>query len=803
MRAEDSAPPLGAAWGKAISGAVPHPLTCHILDTAAVARVVLPLLIGPAARSDLVGGFSALPDPVGWIALLCGVHDIGKYSPAFQSLRLDLAKRSMGEPAATDLDWLGTARHAVRERTDTPHGVITALHMKVELSGWGANPGVAARIAAVLGGHHGHFIDSAALGLARGAVNDHGGTLWAAWRHKMIWEVTRLLGLASATPEQWRRVEVSMRAAVSLAAVTSVSDWIASDRSMFDYVGSDVDLDRYAATRVEVARRALAQVGWRAWQAPTDTGFAPLFGLVPRPVQRIVAQTTRTLSEPALVIIESPTGEGKTEASLQFATSMVRRLGLAGWIVGMPTQATSNQVHERVERLLHRLGDPTAVGLLHSNADDYRAARAAEEPSGADPSAVSQDDPDDGAARAGEWFTRKRNLLVGLGVGTVDQLMKAAIRSGHVFVRLAGLSNKVVVFDEMHAYDTYMSTILDRLLMWLGWLEVPVVVLSATLPSRRRADLVRAWQKGADAGRSPEPDGADPVAVYPRVTVAERGSAPRVVSVPTSPLNRDRVVHLSRVGEDDAVTWLLGRAAAGRCVAAIHNLVARVTATSSALGERIERLPAKDRPELITITGQLSAAQRHAIEADLMAKFGPNGNRPASAIIVGTQVLEQSLDLDFDGMISDLAPVDALIQRVGRVHRHSRVRRGRLELAITGVVDGEAGLVFPRYTTNIYQPWVLLRTWALLRDRATLTCPNDVPELIDRVYGPNESISCPPGWDTAWLAARKRHDDAVEWDRHQASTMYLPMPASLQGIDELTLRPKDTRRTRLSSGRRR
>jgi CRISPR-associated endonuclease/helicase Cas3 len=413
---------------------------------------------------------------------------------------------------------------------------------------------------------------------------------------------------------------------------------------------------------------------------------------------------------------------------------------------------------------------------------------------------VGTDDPGDSDVAAQGWFTRKKNLLGVLGVGTVDQALKAAIRSGHMFVRLAALSNKVVVIDEVHAYDTYMSTLLDRLLAWLGRLGVSVVVLSATLPSRRRQDLVAAWQSGLQRCHQTDAPSMPASSAYPRVTRAGSG-VPVVRAAEASDLNANRVVRLERVADDGIVEWLLAQAEGGRCVAVVHNLVRRAIATHESLKSRIAELPEGERPRLIAITGQLAVTQRRAVEAELRAGFGPGGSRPR-AIVVGTQVLEQSLDLDFDVMLTDLAPIDSMIQRAGRVHRHDRSpARGVPVLAISGVTDGPTGPAFPPYLGHVYAPMVLLRTWALLRGEKELRCPEQVPTLVDAVYGSAQAVHCPSGWEKAWQKAADQLDRALDKHNRDARTVYPPHPEAVTHLSELTARGKSTRRTRRESHR--
>jgi CRISPR-associated endonuclease/helicase Cas3 len=464
-------------------------------------------------------------------------------------------------------------------------------------------------------------------------------------------------------------------------------------------------------------------------------------------------------------------------------------------------RATSNQVYDEFSEL----ADGSAqVHLIHSTADDYLAAVAARARA-ADPypSEVGVDEPDDQDGYVREWFIRAKSLLVPLGVGTVDQLLKAVIRSRHGFVRLAGLSGKVVILDEIHAYDTYMSTLIDRLLEWLGYLGVPVILLSATLPSSRRHGLVVAWQAGARR-RHPTEISPPPISVeYPRITYVDAAGEPACVPAAACELNKDRSVRLLRLGDDQVVERALEWAARSpdASVAVIHNLVGRAKDTFQQLQDAVQALPRDERPQLGLVHGQLGARQRQEVEERLRTAFRPEGIR-VRAIVVGTQVLEQSLDLDFDAMITDLAPIDSLIQRFGRLHRHRRdADRGELVAAVIGVEDHASGPTFPRYTTTVYARMVLLKTWAVLRDREFLRCPEEVPVLVDQVYDSSEGIACPAGWETQWQEAGVRL--ARDRDEHakQAEERYLPPPGGSIWLHELTSRSHSPNETRRRGGR--
>ncbi|WP_433274516.1 CRISPR-associated helicase Cas3' [Actinosynnema sp. CS-041913] len=786
---------MWGAWGKASGTRPPHPLVCHVVDTAAVAELLMPVLLGPSCLAELRGAFAALGDPDGWVAVLCGLHDLGKYGPGFQALRADLVAERLGGEAAADVAYLERPKGV--PRVDTPHGTVTALHVRDMLTRWGMPRSHAVVVAAALGGHHGYYPAGGEVDQAATEVNDHGGVRWAGWRDGMVLDLVRAFGLEEPESARWAGVRVGVRAAVALAALTTVSDWIASDTTNYTSPEGPFDLVDYVAQARDRARGALKKAGLRAWTAPSDTSFGALFPDLTelRPVQVTARSLVAGRTGPTMLVVEAPTGEGKTNVALQAAATLVGESRLTGVYVAMPTKATSHQFLDEFERLLKHVDDPSAVKLIHSDAKAFLEERAVE------PSDVGRDDREDSEVAAREWFTRKRSLLASLGVGTVDQAAKSVVRSGHLFVRLTALSSKVVVFDEVHAYDTQMSALLDRLLMWLGWLGTSVVLLSATLPSRRHLELVTAWQAGVLGCPPSAVPAVEGDASYPRVTVAGREPA-RTVPVGVSELNSGRKVVLDKVVSDEKVVgWLIDRARGGRAAAVVHNLKSRAKATFEAVRDAVEDLPPHEQPKVVLLHGELTTAVRRRTEAQLRCWFGRQGKR-RHAIVIGTQVLEQSLDLDFDAMLTDLAPIDLLIQRAGRVHRHRRDGRGELVLGVTGVTDTPTGPTFPRYLHSVYSTYLLMRTWAMLRDKQTIECPDEVSGLVDAVYGVDEAIVCPEEWKASWQASARTHRRAIEAQKDQAHHWYAPMPMAVERLNELTDIPKYVRNLRAGRKRR-
>jgi CRISPR-associated endonuclease/helicase Cas3 len=365
-------------------------------------------VLGRGCVDELLASFEPLGNPGAWVAALCGLHDLGKYSPAFQGLKTELALARFDESVTEDL-------HLVRKqagwgrRFDTPHGLVTAMHLKDLLVSWKASVHTAEFIATALGGHHGHFPDGSAIRQAQREVNNHGRAAWRSRRDEFVREFTALRGLTEPSVLPWQDVRLSIGASVGLAALTTISDWIASDTTNFPYADT-TDLASYTVAADKLAEAAVARLRLRSWVPPRQ--FTDLFPEMPRPVQAVVDRMTVNRDEPTLVLIEAPTGEGKSKAALQAAAALVRNLGLAGTYVAMPTRATSNQMLGELEAVVERLGSDIPVQLIHSGAKEYLAERVTT------PTDVGRDDPDDSDTAAQEWFTRKKNLLASMGVGS-------------------------------------------------------------------------------------------------------------------------------------------------------------------------------------------------------------------------------------------------------------------------------------------------------------------------------------------------------------------------------------------------
>lgn len=779
-----------------------HPLICHLIDAAAVADVLYRRVLTPAVRRSVSAGLGVdEQDTSQLVPVLAGLHDIGKATPVFQ------CRDPVGLQRLTE-----AGVPFGRSRSDPGHGRTGAAILKSLFQTrflWDRETSI--QLALAIGGHHGTFPGDGEFRDA-GSSRYIGGPGWTGLRDQLI---NSLLTVLDTTPAIIER-KPSHAATMILAGLISVSDWIASDDSFFAYARLDdpddppqLDLVRYRATASDSAERALAALGWLDWIPDNaDLDFADLFpdlARSPRPVQQRVTALPGITDNPGVAILELPMGEGKTEAAFSLADRWGHKLGQRGVYIAMPTMATANQMYGRAQEFLqHRFPEQAiTVQLLHSHAalgpDDDAAAEHAPPVS---PSQSHTDDPeqtdDEANARTGEWFTRrKRGLLAPFGVGTVDQTLLAALQTKHVFVRLFGLAGKTVIFDEVHAYDAYMSRLFERVLEWLGALGSSVIVLSATLPDSRRRAMISAYARGRTGSAPAAIEATD----YPRISWLgpNRGLAE---SIPVSE-NARRTLGLEWVdGDPSALSgFLQSRLADGGCAAIICNTVGRAQDVYRKLKPLFSGVADDGYPELDLFHARFPFRTRLEREQRALARFGkpadpPDSQRPARAILVATQVIEQSLDLDFDLMITDLAPVDLILQRSGRLHRHDRTDSRPAPLTgppVIYVTAPELRDGLPAFTPAdkyIYSEHVLLRTWWTLEKTSRIRIPDDLGNLIEAVYDDRPApVSLPVDLRELWQTSLAAYQTALEEEERQAEYRWIQSPGYSEMINNIVRNP--------------
>jgi len=348
------------------------------------------------------------------------------------------------------------------------------------------------------------------------------------------------------------------------------------------------------------------------------------------------------------------------------------------------------------------------------------------------------------------------------------------LQTRHWFVRLLGLANKSIIFDEVHAYDAYTSTLLEHLVRWLGSLDCTVVILSATLPSARRRALLEAYRAGASQ--------AVPVVPYPRVTwVSRENVEARSVDVEQR-WHRDVVLGFGRARADAVAQAVRPALASGGCGVVLCNTVSRA--------QDVYRTIRAVLPEwdCYLFHARVPFGWRRERERQVLAMFGKKAERPDRAVLVATQVVEQSLDLDFDWMASDMAPVDLLLQRMGRLWRHTETRR---PAGLTGprflvLCDGEADGSPPTFGPSecVYERYVLLRSWLAIRERSAVRLPDDIEPLVEQVYGEQEPVAPDGEWTQALTESRHHMMERLAEAERKARRLLVPEPGDPEDMIE-------------------
>ncbi len=757
-------------WGKAdpargtLAGPDWHPLLCHLLDVVACGERLLVQTrrdrLEVLATAMGLSQVAALP----WLLFFLGLHDLGKATPSFQA---KVANR-VGSLIALGLDF---------PDRDEPHGNLSVSLTTTALADRGVPPRLSRLVARSVGAHHGEFASLSRLGDLeddkKALLGAYAGKnpLWAELRDHLVMALADACGIRAMVSRPSLPTSAAARSAfiADLAGLTTVADWLGSNANVFEYVAPPASPGEYMALTRQRSERAIDDAGWRLPPVSPARTFYATFGKEPWPLHQAVDELTPTLSGPSLVIVEAPMGEGKTEAALAVFDALASR-GATGLYFALPTQATSNQILGRVEKFIRSAFPDQTHGLhlVHGDAGLSEHYGALQTRAIAPRSVGGVAGKDEGPV-ADAWFARgKRALLSPLAVGTVDQALLGVLGVRHGFLRLHGLAGKVIVVDEVHAYDTYTSELLDRLLSWLRALGATVVLLSATLPAARRAALVNAFGAVPPA-RTP----------YPRITVASGGASwSRSFEARRSPIPVSLVWHKL----DSLPARLAEALTGGGCTAWIVNTVRRAQETYIALRDLQARgqLPADFTISLLHARFPFDARTRRERAAE--ESFGPGETkRPRAAILVGTQVLEQSLDLDFDLMVTELAPVDLVLQRAGRLHRHSRktARPAALERPALWLMspEGDDRTEGPNFgaSTWVYDESILLRSWLALRERTEVILPTDIEPLIESVYGSGYSASS-PALHARLVALHREHVEESLTHSNLARTIVLPPP---------------------------
>ena len=735
-------------WAKTADGdtGLYHPLPLHLLDVAACADVLLER--EPESTRSRMASILGLDWETArpWLLLLISCHDLGKACPAFQL-------KWQGKGAAL-LSRGGFHVPGIHD-THVNHAFVSQYALENLLTHAGWPESLAQLCADAAGCHHGSRASSTEI--AQRIPGNRFGVDARNW--ETVWEdlfsaMCKTFGVGVVP----RKTDLSGPDFMLLAGLISFVDWIGSNEDWFVFGTPQNcdDLRGWFDRRRMVAEKALDAIGWED-RTPLLGEHRTFFEVFPkcrppRHLQEVVAQAAEETDPLSLFLIEAPMGEGKTEAAFYAHIELQRRFGHRGLYVAMPTKATGNAIFTRMVDFLRSMRSTRTLDLqlLHGAAQlnkEFQNLRFAP---------IYGEDKDS-TIRAGDWFThKKRALLSEYGVGTVDQALLTILPVRHYFVRLWGLANRVVIFDEIHAYDAYTGTLLFHLIRWLRSLGSSVILLSATVSPEFRRRLAHAL--GATL--------PDTEVEYPRLTVFPAGGArAKQTCIKADPARR-RKLCVRRLGTklEDILVSLKENLPHTGYAAVVVNTVQRaqdlynllgdgecILENNTCIGKRLA-----DDTEVHLLHARFPADERQIREKEIFSVYGEAGTagtpvqRSGRRILVGTQVVEQSLDLDFDMMITDLAPVDLVLQRAGRVWRHERGTRPLLDplLCIAGLAGHSPGpFGDPLWWDHVYHESILIRTWQILRDPAysnKIVLPDALDSLVECVY---EGLAMPTDQD--------------------------------------------------------
>lgn len=776
-----ASPALTALWAK--SGdedgwlSVPQ----HLADAACVAACVWDVWVADSVKRYL-GEKLGMDDAEvkALLTFLAGIHDLGKISLRFarQIEHSEHGRTIVDAIADTGLSM--TMARGEAEASKFMHGLVGEVIFAEWLKKQGCSPGRASTMAAIIGAHHG----IASTGDDRKAVQKilrRYPVDWVKLQNEALDGILQTTGARDLLSRLPRRLNADV--AMPLAGLIVMSDWIASNADSFPMVARGNQ-----AERIRAGMEALDITG--TWNVESREGedadefYRRAFGwpqeFGARPIQKAVLDALDTVDGPCLLIIEAPTGEGKTEAALAAGQRIAAETGAQGLLLATPTMSTSNGLFQRTLDWAARNTpdtDVTSMNLVHSRrlfSQEFGKFRAR---------GIEEDaENGHGSVVASQWFNgTKKAMLSNFVVATVDQVLMMALQMRYSMLRHIGLAGKVIVIDEVHAYDLYMGSYLKMALRWLARYNVSVVLLSATLPHDVKLGLATAYE-----ALCPDMIPEKLSDAYPLLTVVDKQGV-REIEVESRPTDIEATIEVISDDMETLRNLVDDLCVDGGCALIICNTVRRAQEVHEEFGRRY--------PDAVELHhSAFMASERTQKEENLRKELGPDSHRgagrPDLKIIVATQVAEQSLDIDADVLITDIAPMDLLIQRIGRIHRHSRPVDDRPEklrqaqVYIRGLEQTSPVPVFEGGSAAVYEPAILMSTMAHLPE--TFRRPDDVSALVQAVYSPE--FTPPEAWAeeyaVAWGAMKEQHDRAES----RARTFQIPPPELASDLSKLFTR---------------
>ena len=691
---------LLALWGKKKADETNQfywlPIMAHLIDTGNIIKYLYHNYLNDSQRDLLTTAIT--PNLVGFLGY---VHDIGKITPAFQE--------KAARPVNLELDNL-LSRHLIANHLNlpklsfpekTPHNLAGEVFLE-------KNHTLNLYFGALIGAHHGqpetkHEVQMQSLIYSE----NYGGDVWQKLRLEAL--NYSLAKLNANEIKTLKEVKLTQQQAILLTGLIIMADWLASNEHYFPLIKltqnfNNLDMNQRFKTGIS---KWTKEDQWLPHNIKNFTSyFKQHFDFVPHPVQTQMLTDITSIKNPGLIIIEAPMGSGKTETALTASEILSAKKHKSGIFFALPTQATANAMFTRLEHWLNCEKGTQGLKLMHGHANlshDYQELNNAKSD-----------------VIVNSWYSKKLGTLEPFSVGTIDQLLSMGLKQRHLFLKHLGFSGKTVIIDEIHAYDVYMQSYLEKVLMWLGSYNVPVIALSATLPFNKRQALVNAYLYSKHIKTKLENSTA-----YPLLTWTDSKTVKQDKDFVKSKSKTVNVKILNKAEPKDIAQKADNLVKTGGICGIIVNSI-----------KRAQEIAKNIKATKILLHSAFLASDRTKLEEKLQNLIGKNGNRPEKLVVIGTQVLEQSLDIDFDVLISDLAPMDLLLQRIGRLQRHVIQRPDKCKSAVCYVIYNKNGASF-KLDNYLYSNYIINQTLKYLPDKMVL--PDDISTLVQKVYSGEEN----------------------------------------------------------------
>lgn len=656
------------------------PLLTHLNDTQATIKYLYQNYLSQNQR-NIINLPSSLIGTSGFL------HDFGKITPAFQLKQSRPYNASLDQAVLAKLGNLSLPSQL--PLTDkSPHNAAGAYLLRSTC------------FADIVASHHGTTPTKRELLLQQVFKSNYGDETWTNLRQEFL-----DIAVKDLTPQEKDMLyhgNLFQDQQILLLGLVMMADWLASNETYFPLIPIDNSYQNInEEKRIQSGLSRWAKE--TKWQPQTDfdinTYFKDHFNFKPHTLQKEMLETIKTIKKPGLILIEAPMGTGKTETALTASEILSAKCHTNGIFYGLPTQATSNAMLPRLVSWLTAEQGRHGLKLMHSKANSVK---------------TYQDLDENSNVFVNSWYSHKLGSLEHFTIGTIDQLLQMSLSQRHLAFKHLAFSGKTVIIDEVHTYDSYMQSYLQKTLKWLGEYHVPVIALSATLTHQIRQSLVSSYlQRDVELPTN---------LAYPLLTYTENGIVKQRSDFAKSQLKKVIIKSFTKDEPQQIAQKADNLIAQGGICGIIVNSIARA-----------QDIAKNVKAPKILLHSSFLAQDRSNIEDRILKTIE---NRPQKLVIIGTQVLEQSLDLDFDVLITDAAPMDLLLQRIGRLWRRNRKRANSFTKPVCYVDTNSKNKA---YQTDcfLYSRYLINHTVNLLPNEIVL--PTDIPILIEKTYQLDDS----------------------------------------------------------------